>query len=581
MTGGMTQPLVYFFGQGRADGTAAMKDLLGGKGAGLAEMTNIGIPVPPGFTIASSICIAYLESRHFPPRLQQQVEAALQRLEAATGKIFGGASDPLLVSVRSGAAVSMPGHDGDDPQPRPQRRDRRRPRDAEQEPPLRLGLLPALRPDVRLRGLRPAEAPLRGDAGGAEEGRQGVARHRPPRRRHAGAGEGVQGVHHLGHRQGLPGQAGRPALGRHRGRLRELAHQARRGLPPPARHPGLDGHGGQHRDDGLRQPGRGVRHRRGLHPGPVDRRAGAVRRVPAERAGRGRGERLARSRTDREASANAAGSVHRVRAGGADAGTAFPRCPGPRVHHRKRQALPAPDPARPAHRPCVGPDRLRDGRRRTDYAGGGRRTHSPHGPRPAPASDDRPEGRAGPAHHRPSGVAGRGVGRGRLHRRPRRGTRQEGRGGHPGAPGDQPGGLPRDDPGQGHSHGARRHDLSCRGRGARHGQAVRGRRAGDHGGRGGGRLCRERPAGQGRGVDHAGRRHRTRPGRARRARQSGGVRQLRPAPRLGRQGPHAPHPRERRHARRRTQGSRFRRRGDRPLPHRAHVLRGRPTLRHA
>ncbi len=109
MTGGMTQPLVYFFGQGRADGTAAMKDLLGGKGAGLAEMTNIGIPVPPGFTIASSICIAYLESRHFPPRLQQQVEAALQRLEAATGKIFGGASDPLLVSVRSGAAVSMPG----------------------------------------------------------------------------------------------------------------------------------------------------------------------------------------------------------------------------------------------------------------------------------------------------------------------------------------------------------------------------------------------------------------------------------------------------------------------------------------
>jgi pyruvate,orthophosphate dikinase len=109
MTGGMTQPLVYFFGQGRADGTAAMKDLLGGKGAGLAEMTNIGIPVPPGFTIASSICIAYLESRQFPPRLRQQVEAALQRLEAATGRIFGGVDDPLLVSVRSGAAVSMPG----------------------------------------------------------------------------------------------------------------------------------------------------------------------------------------------------------------------------------------------------------------------------------------------------------------------------------------------------------------------------------------------------------------------------------------------------------------------------------------
>ncbi|MGB7211481.1 MAG: pyruvate, phosphate dikinase [Gemmatimonadales bacterium] len=105
-----TEPkLVYFFGQGRAEGTAAMKDILGGKGAGLAEMTNIGIPVPPGFTIASTMCLPYLESRTFPPRLQHQVEDALQRIEAATGKSFGSSDDPLLVSVRSGAAVSMPG----------------------------------------------------------------------------------------------------------------------------------------------------------------------------------------------------------------------------------------------------------------------------------------------------------------------------------------------------------------------------------------------------------------------------------------------------------------------------------------
>ncbi|MEK6688778.1 MAG: pyruvate, phosphate dikinase [Gemmatimonadota bacterium] len=103
------QPLVYFFGQGRADGTSAMKDLLGGKGAGLAEMTNLGIPVPPGFTIASSLCIAYLESRQFPPGLRSQVEAAVSRLEAAAGRQFGGEQRPLLVSVRSGAALSMPG----------------------------------------------------------------------------------------------------------------------------------------------------------------------------------------------------------------------------------------------------------------------------------------------------------------------------------------------------------------------------------------------------------------------------------------------------------------------------------------
>jgi pyruvate,orthophosphate dikinase len=103
------QPLVYFFGQGRADGTAAMKDVLGGKGAGLAEMTNLEIPVPPGFTIAASLCPTYLETRSFPPRLRPQLEAALGRLEAATGRQFGGSADPLLVSVRSGAAVSMPG----------------------------------------------------------------------------------------------------------------------------------------------------------------------------------------------------------------------------------------------------------------------------------------------------------------------------------------------------------------------------------------------------------------------------------------------------------------------------------------
>ena len=109
MSGAYSQPLVYFFGQGRADGTATMKDVLGGKGAGLAEMTNLGIPVPPGFTIASSLCQTYLETSSFPPRLRNQVETALQRLEAATGRQFGGGANPLLVSVRSGAAVSMPG----------------------------------------------------------------------------------------------------------------------------------------------------------------------------------------------------------------------------------------------------------------------------------------------------------------------------------------------------------------------------------------------------------------------------------------------------------------------------------------
>src|SRR3954468_3828558 len=109
MSGPYTQPLVYSFGQGRSEGTAAMKDILGGKGAGLAEMTTIGIPVPPGFTIASNICIRYLAERTVPDELRAEVGRNLRRLEESTERRFGDAANPLLVSVRSGAPVSMPG----------------------------------------------------------------------------------------------------------------------------------------------------------------------------------------------------------------------------------------------------------------------------------------------------------------------------------------------------------------------------------------------------------------------------------------------------------------------------------------
>ncbi|HVO35208.1 MAG TPA: pyruvate, phosphate dikinase [Gemmatimonadales bacterium] len=100
---------VYFFGGGHADGTAQMKTVLGGKGANLAEMTNLGIPVPPGFTISAELCNEYIKSKHYPPELKPEVEAALKRVEELMGRRFGAAERPLLVSVRSGAAVSMPG----------------------------------------------------------------------------------------------------------------------------------------------------------------------------------------------------------------------------------------------------------------------------------------------------------------------------------------------------------------------------------------------------------------------------------------------------------------------------------------
>jgi pyruvate,orthophosphate dikinase len=100
---------VYSFGNGSADGTREMKAVLGGKGANLAEMTNLGIPVPPGFTIACDQCVAYLAAGRVPDELAHAVDEALARLERDAGKTFGDVESPLLVSVRSGAAVSMPG----------------------------------------------------------------------------------------------------------------------------------------------------------------------------------------------------------------------------------------------------------------------------------------------------------------------------------------------------------------------------------------------------------------------------------------------------------------------------------------
>jgi len=100
---------VYFFGNGSAEGTKDMKAILGGKGANLAEMTNLGVPVPPGFTIACDVCMTYLRDRIVTDELRAEVEKNLVRLEEASGKKFGDPTTPLLVSVRSGAQMSMPG----------------------------------------------------------------------------------------------------------------------------------------------------------------------------------------------------------------------------------------------------------------------------------------------------------------------------------------------------------------------------------------------------------------------------------------------------------------------------------------
>jgi pyruvate,orthophosphate dikinase len=101
---------VYSFGEGKADGDGSMKELLGGKGANLAEMTSIGLPVPPGFTLTTEVCKAYYDNdKNYPASLEKEVATALTELEKRMGKGFGDSDDPLLVSVRSGAPASMPG----------------------------------------------------------------------------------------------------------------------------------------------------------------------------------------------------------------------------------------------------------------------------------------------------------------------------------------------------------------------------------------------------------------------------------------------------------------------------------------
>lgn len=106
----MSNKYVYFFGAGSAEGKTSMKETLGGKGANLAEMVNIGLPVPPGFTISAEVCDYYYKNDlNYPSTLEAEVDSHLKRLEDAAEKKFGDINDPLLVSVRSGAAVSMPG----------------------------------------------------------------------------------------------------------------------------------------------------------------------------------------------------------------------------------------------------------------------------------------------------------------------------------------------------------------------------------------------------------------------------------------------------------------------------------------
>src|SRR5580700_9250886 len=106
----MSSKYVYSFGTGSAEGDGTKKDTLGGKGAGLAEMSRAGLPVPPGFTIATNVCTIYFKNNnHVPDEIQKEIDVAIGKLEKQMGQKLGDAANPLLLSVRSGAKFSMPG----------------------------------------------------------------------------------------------------------------------------------------------------------------------------------------------------------------------------------------------------------------------------------------------------------------------------------------------------------------------------------------------------------------------------------------------------------------------------------------
>ncbi len=206
--------------------------------------------VPAGFTITTEACVAYMNAEKvFPDGLKEQVATALGALEEHAGKRLGDADDPLLVSVRSGARESMPGMmdtvlnlgmNDDSVVALAQKTEQRA---------LRVGLLPALRADVRQRRRGHRGRALRGRDQGHQAGSRGVAGHRAGRRRATRADRDVQGLLRL------PGRSTAAAGGRHPGGLRLLDRQAGDRVPPHQPPPRRLGHGGQRPADGLRQQG--------------------------------------------------------------------------------------------------------------------------------------------------------------------------------------------------------------------------------------------------------------------------------------------------------------------------------------
>ena len=245
---------VYFFGGGKADGNRNMKDLLGGKGSGLAEMTNAGLPVPPGFTISTEVCnIYYKEKGKIPAPINREIVEHVKKLEKTAGATLGSTENPLLVSVRSGAKFSMPGM---------------------MDTILNLGLnddaveglkrrtdngrfaFDSYRRFIQMFGNVVLEIPkdvVRTRVRGRQEGARRQAGHRP---RRGGAARGGRALQEGRQDEGgprFPAGSASPARDGARRRVPVVDERARHRVPPHLRHPRSHRHRGQRADDGVRQ----------------------------------------------------------------------------------------------------------------------------------------------------------------------------------------------------------------------------------------------------------------------------------------------------------------------------------------
>ena len=279
---------VYDFSEGNKD----MKDLLGGKGANLAEMTNMGLPVPPGFTITTEACLTFLRrGRRARRDAATRPASTCSTLEDAMGKTPRRPRRPAARERALGREVLDARDDGHGPQPRAQRRVGEGPRDADRRRrAVRARRLPPVHPDVRQDRHGRAGRRLRGRARRGEGSAKGASAQDTDLDAEdlAAADRPVQGDLPRAHRRGLPaGPQGAAAAGDRRG-VPQLERQARDRLPAAEQDQRRPRHRGERAVDGVRQPRRRLRHRRGVHARPVHRREGALRRLPGERAGRGR-----------------------------------------------------------------------------------------------------------------------------------------------------------------------------------------------------------------------------------------------------------------------------------------------------